>query len=158
MAAFFTSKPLWRGPDPALAVSLIVRVDGGSRGNPGPAGYGVAIEDEFGGPLTSLRAALGRQTNNYAEYCGLLAGLRYAREQGAQRVRVFADSQLLVRQMQGLYQVKSPNLQPLYAEARHLVAGFRDFAIAHVRREQNREADRLANLAMDEAAQTRPPA
>lgn len=139
-----------------MAVSLILRVDGGSRGNPGPAGYGVAVEDESGLPLTSLRAAVGRQTNNYAEYCGLLAGLRYAREQGARRVRVFADSELLVRQMQGRYKVKSPNLLPLYTEARQLASAFPDFAIAHVRREQNREADRLANLAMDEAAQARP--
>ena len=135
-----------------MAATLILRVDGGSRGNPGPAAYGVAVEDEQGQPLASLRAALGHQTNNYAEYCGLLAGLRHAREQGAQRVRVFADSELLVRQMQGHYQVKSPNLQPLHAEAKRLAASFADFAIAHVRREQNREADRLANLAMDEAA------
>lgn len=134
-----------------MAATLILRVDGGSRGNPGPAAYGVAVEDEQGQPLTTLRAALGHQTNNYAEYCGLLAGLRYAQSQGARRVRVYADSELLVRQMQGRYQVKSPNLRSLYAEAKLLAASFPDFAIAHVRREQNREADRLANLAMDEA-------
>lgn len=134
-----------------MAATLILRVDGGSRGNPGPAAYGVAVEDESGNPLHSLRASLGHQTNNYAEYCGLLAGLRYAQAQGARKVRVYADSELLVRQMQGRYQVKSPNLQALHAEASRLAAGFADFAIAHVRREQNREADRLANLAMDEA-------
>lgn len=132
--------------------TLILRVDGGSRGNPGPAGYGVAVEDAAGSPVASLYAAVGTQTNNYAEYCGLLAGLRYALEQKAARVRVFADSELLVRQMQGRYAVKSPNLKPLFDEARRLAAAIPDFAISHVRRELNREADRLANLAMDEAA------
>lgn len=131
--------------------SLILRVDGGSRGNPGPAGYGVVVQDESGQVIERLKQSVGRQTNNYAEYQGLLAALRYARESGAERVQVFADSQLLVRQMQGRYAVRSENLIPLYEEARRLAAGFRQFRIGHVYREENAEADQLANEAMDEA-------
>ena len=131
--------------------SLILRVDGGSRGNPGPAGYGVVVLDEAGQVLERLKQSVGRQTNNYAEYQGLLAALRYARENGAERVQVFADSQLLVRQMQGRYAVRSENLMALYEEARRLAAGFRQFRISHVYREENAEADQLANEAMDEA-------
>lgn len=133
-----------------MASSLILRVDGGSRGNPGPAGYGVVVSDGDGRRLETLHASVGVQTNNYAEYCGLLAGLRYALQQGAGTVKVYADSQLLVRQMQGRYAVKSPNLRPLYEEARRLAAAIPEFAIEHVYREQNREADGLANRAMDE--------
>ncbi|HVA62125.1 MAG TPA: ribonuclease HI family protein [Terriglobales bacterium] len=131
--------------------SLILRIDGGSRGNPGPAGYGVVVSDPGGAVIERLRASVGIQTNNYAEYCGLLAGLRYAVEQQAAQVRVYADSQLLVRQMQGRYAVKSPNLLPLFQEARRLARQIPDFAIAHVYRDDNSEADGLANLAMDEA-------
>lgn len=131
--------------------SLIFRIDGGSRGNPGPAGYGVVVSDAAGTVLERLQASVGVQTNNYAEYCGLLAALRYARQHAAARVRIYADSELLVRQMQGRYAVKSPNLRPLYEEARALAAGIADFAIAHVYRSDNRDADRLANLAMDQA-------
>lgn len=131
--------------------SLVLRVDGGSRGNPGPAGYGVVAATPAGDILARLHGAVGIQTNNYAEYCGLLAALRYALEQGARQVRVYADSELLVRQMQGRYQVKSANLRPLYEEARRLARQIPDFAIAHVYRAANHEADRLANLAMDEA-------
>lgn len=131
--------------------SLILRVDGGSRGNPGPAGYGVVVQDEAGQIIERLKQSVGRQTNNYAEYQGLLAALRFARESGAERVQVFADSQLLVRQMQGRYAVRSENLIPLYEEARRLAAGFRQFRISHVYREENAEADQLANEAMDEA-------
>ena len=131
--------------------SLILRIDGGSRGNPGPAGYGVVVSAPSGAVLARLHASVGIQTNNYAEYCGLLAGLRYAVEQQAAQVRVYADSQLLVRQMQGRYAVKSPNLLPLFQEARRLARQIPDFAIAHVYRDDNAEADGLANLAMDEA-------
>lgn len=141
-----------------MSTSLVLRVDGGSRGNPGPAGYGVVVSDPAGTVLDHLHGSLGIQTNNYAEYCGLIAGLRYALEHGARCVRVYADSQLLVRQMQGRYTVKSPNLRPLHEQAQRLVSQIPDFGIAHVRREQNREADRLANLAMDRAQNRAGPA
>lgn len=131
--------------------ALVLRVDGGSRGNPGPAGFGVLISDETGTVIERLWRSLGVQTNNYAEYQGLLAGLQYAVDHGARRVRVYADSQLLVRQMQGRYAVRSPNLRPLFLEARRLAQYIGDFQIDHVYREENAEADRLANRAMDEA-------
>lgn len=135
---------------------IVVYTDGGSRGNPGPAGYGVRIEDEQGTLLAELRASLGRTTNNVAEYQGLLAGLDWAIANGHRRVRVRSDSELLVRQMRGEYRVKSPGLQPLYTQARGLVARIGQVTFEHVRRELNKEADRLANLAMDEAAATLP--
>lgn len=133
---------------------IVVYTDGGSRGNPGPAGYGVRIEDEQGTLLAELRASLGRTTNNVAEYQGLLAGLDWAIAHGHRRVRVRSDSELLVRQMRGEYRVKSPGLQPLFTQARGLVARIGQVTFEHVRRELNKEADRLANLAMDEAAAT----
>ncbi|MGH9417536.1 MAG: ribonuclease HI family protein [Terriglobales bacterium] len=132
-------------------LELIIHVDGGSRGNPGPAGYGAVIENAAGEILERLHGYVGRQTNNYAEYSGLIAGLRRARELGAQRVKVVADSELLVRQMQGRYAVKSENLRPLYEEAWRLAQALPQVQFEHVLRGKNREADRLANLAMDEA-------
>jgi ribonuclease HI len=135
---------------------IIVYTDGGSRGNPGPAGYGVRIEDEQGTLLAELHASVGHATNNVAEYQGLLAALDWAIANGHQRVRVRSDSELLVRQMRGEYRVKSPGLQPLHARARGLVARIGQVTFEHVRRELNKEADRLANLAMDEAAATLP--
>ncbi|MGH9394356.1 MAG: ribonuclease HI family protein [Terriglobales bacterium] len=128
---------------------LILHVDGGSRGNPGPAGYGVVACDAAGAVLERLQAAVGVQTNNFAEYSGLIAGLRYALERGAAEVTVYADSELMVRQMQGRYAVKSANLMPLFEQASELARRLPRFRIEHVRRERNREADRLANLAMD---------
>lgn len=130
---------------------LIYRIDGGSRGNPGPAGYGVVVCDAHGVVIETLQASVGIQTNNFAEYSGLLAALRHALVRGERQVRVYADSQLLVRQMQGRYAVRSPNLEPLFREARRLAASIPEFVIEHVRRESNREADRLANQAMDAA-------
>jgi len=130
--------------------SLILHVDGGSRGNPGPAGYGVVVSDSSGAVLDRLRASLGRQTNNFAEYSGLVAALGYALDRGAQEVLIYSDSELMVRQMQGRYTVKSPNLLALFEQARALARRIPRFRIEHVRREGNREADRLANLAMDE--------
>lgn len=126
--------------------------DGGSRGNPGPAGYGVRIEDGSGRLLAELYEALGIATNNVAEYRGLLAALRWAREHGEKVLRVRSDSELLVKQMKGIYRVKNPGLQPLYVEAQELVRQIGRVTFEHVRREQNTEADRLANKAMDEAA------
>ena len=131
---------------------IVVYTDGGSRGNPGPAGYGVRIEDEAGAVLAELRASLGHATNNMAEYHGLLAGLDWALAQGHREVRVRSDSELLVKQMRGEYRVKNEGLQPLHARARGLATRIGQVTFEHVRRERNKEADRLANLAMDEAA------
>lgn len=133
-----------------MAAALEIHVDGGSRGNPGPAGYGVVVCDDSGQILDRLHGFVGHQTNNFAEYSGLIAALRYALEHGARRVHILADSQLLVRQIQGRYAVKSPNLLPLYEQARQLARQIPEFSILHVYREKNREADRLANLAMDQ--------
>ena len=126
-------------------------VDGGSRGNPGPAGYGVHIEREDG-TIAELKESLGLATNNVAEYSGLIAALRWAAAHGISKLHIRADSELLVKQMRGEYRVKSPGLQPLYEQARALTRQIGDVTFEHVRREFNKEADRLANEAMDEAA------
>jgi ribonuclease HI len=126
-------------------------VDGGSRGNPGPAGYGVHIEREDG-TIAELKESLGLATNNVAEYSGLIAALRWAAAHGISKLHIRADSELLVKQMRGEYRVKSPGLQPLYEQARALTRQIGDVTFEHVRREFNRDADRLANEAMDEAA------
>ena len=126
-------------------------VDGGARGNPGPAGYGVRIEDADGTLLDELSGGLGIATNNVAEYNGLLAALKWAVDHGHQDVQIRADSELLVKQMRGEYKVKNPGLQPLVARARLLVGQLGDVTFEHVRREQNKEADRLSNLGMDAA-------
>ena len=136
------------GPQPPPEY-LIAHVDGGARGNPGPAGYGALMEDHSGRKIAELSEYLGRQTNNYAEYCGLIAALRYALEHGHKALKVLSDSELLVRQIKGVYKVHNAALQELYAQARTLIRRLEWFSIEHVRREQNREADRLANLAMD---------
>jgi ribonuclease HI len=129
---------------------IVVYIDGGARGNPGPAGYGVRIEDEQGALIEEFHGFLGSSTNNVAEYNGLLAALRYAQEHGHRRVRIKSDSELLVKQMRGEYRVKSPGLQPLHQQARLLAGALDRVAYEHVRREQNKDADRLANLAMDQ--------
>lgn len=123
--------------------------DGGSRGNPGPAAFGAVIEDPHGQVIARLSKYLGRQTNNYAEYQGLLAVLAWAAEHGARRLRVVSDSELMVRQMSGRYKVASPVLQPLWLEARRRAASLDAFEMRHTLREGNKEADRLANEAMD---------
>jgi probable phosphoglycerate mutase len=128
-------------------------IDGGARGNPGPAGYGARIEDEQGELLAELHGSLGVATNNVAEYNGLLAALKWAVDNGHRDVRIRADSELLVKQMRGEYKVKHPGLQPLYVRARLLVMELGRVVFEHVRRELNREADRLSNLGMDEAEQ-----
>ncbi|HKY23423.1 MAG TPA: ribonuclease HI family protein [Vicinamibacterales bacterium] len=130
-------------------MSIVAYIDGGARGNPGPAGYGVRIEDEAGTLLDEFHGFLGSATNNIAEYNGLLAALRYAQQHGHRKVRIKSDSELLVKQMKGEYRVKSPGLQPLYQEARTMAARLDRIVYEHVRREQNKDADRLANLAMD---------
>jgi probable phosphoglycerate mutase len=123
--------------------------DGGSRGNPGPSGFGAVVEDPQGRVVAELSEFLGIQTNNFAEYSGLLAVLRWAVENGAKRLRVISDSELMVKQMQGKYAVKSPVLIPLYQEAKKLSRRIESFEMRHTLRGGNKEADRLANEAMD---------
>lgn len=128
---------------------IIANIDGGSRGNPGPAGYGVRLAQPDGAVLAEFGEAIGVATNNVAEYRGLLAALRYAVEHGHRELVVRSDSLLLVCQMRGEYKVKNPGLQPLHAEARLLASRLARVRFEHVPREQNARADRLANEAMD---------
>jgi ribonuclease HI len=129
-------------------------IDGGSRGNPGPAGFGVQIVDPDGVVVAELHGALENTTNNVAEYNGLLAALAWAVDQGQKALHIRSDSELLVKQLRGEYRVKHPGLQPLYQDARALISRIGRVTFEHVRREFNKDADRLANLAMDEAAAT----
>ena len=124
-------------------------IDGGSRGNPGPAGFGVRIE-QADGTIFELKEFLGTQTNNFAEYSGLVAALRWAADHHASPLLIRSDSELLVKQMRGEYRVKNPGLLPLYEEARSLMRHIGRVAFEHVPREFNKDADRLANEAMDE--------
>jgi ribonuclease HI len=126
-------------------------IDGAARGNPGPAGAGVYVEAEDSMPAEELFEALGHQTNNVAEYSALLLALRRAEQRGAAEVAIASDSLLLVQQMLGRYKVKAPHLIPLFREAYLRAKGFPRFSIRHVRREQNKEADRLANLGSDQS-------
>jgi ribonuclease HI len=128
---------------------LSAHIDGGARGNPGPAGYGVVIQDQSGRKVAQLSEYLGHQTNNFAEYQGLIAALEYALEHGAKALKVISDSELMVRQIKGIYKVKNATLQDLHSRAKELIAKFDWFSISHALREQNTEADRLANEAMD---------
>ena len=141
-------------PSPAATSKSAVaahtaHVDGGARGNPGPAGYGVAVSDASGKPVAELSEYLGHHTNNYAEYQGLLAALRYAHENQLKALKVISDSELMVRQMKGIYKVRHPELRKLYDEAQQLVRKLEHFEIRHAMREHNQVADRLANAAMD---------
>lgn len=129
-------------------------IDGGARGNPGPAGYGVRIEDLDGNLIQELYGPLGIATNNVAEYNGLLAALKWAVDNSQRDVHIRADSELLVKQMRGEYKIKNPGLQPLAARARLLMMELGRVTFEHVRRELNKEADRLSNLGMDEAEKT----
>ena len=137
--------------------SIVAYIDGGARGNPGPAGYGVRVENERGDLIEELCGFLGSATNNIAEYNGLLAALRYANEHGHRIVRIKSDSELLVKQMIGQYRVKNPGLQVLFQQAQSLARTLERVAYEHVRREQNKDADRLANQAMDEGTRTPSP-
>jgi ribonuclease HI len=123
--------------------------DGGSRGNPGPAAWGVVVLDGSGGWTEGHAGYLGRATNNVAEYNGLIEALRLALARGATEVDLRADSELIVKQLNGVYRVKHPDLKPLFAEARRMIGRLEAFRIRHVRREQNRDADRLVNEALD---------
>jgi len=130
-------------------------VDGGARGNPGPAGYGAVIRDAHGKKVAELSEYLGHQTNNYAEYQGLIGVLRYAVEHKIESLSVISDSELMVRQMKGIYKVKHPELRKLHEQAHQLVCQLRHFEIRHALREHNQTADRLANLAMDKGKANR---
>ena len=131
------------------ARALRIFTDGASRGNPGEAGIGVLVEDSSGNRLREIRRYLGKATNNQAEYTALLIGLQVCREMGAEDISVFADSELLVKQMKGEYKVKHPLLLPLYTEAKKLTSGLKKFRITHIPRAKNAHADALANEAID---------
>jgi ribonuclease HI len=136
---------------------VVVWTDGGARGNPGPAGYGVVVTTPQGQVLAELAEGIGWATNNVAEYRGVIAGLERARALGARRVRVRADSLLVVNQQRGLWKVKNAGLRPLWAEAARLAGGFERVIWEHVPRERNRHADELANRAMDDQGRVEGP-
>src|SRR6266853_3835045 len=144
-----TGKLCSESPTKMPAHYLIAHSDGGARGNPGPAGYGVVIHDEGGRKIAALSQYLGHQTNNFAEYQGLIAALEYAIEHGHKALKLVSDSELLVRQIKGIYKVKNATLHDLHGRAKELIAQLDWFSIGHALREQNRDADRLANEAMD---------
>jgi len=128
---------------------IVAYIDGGARGNPGPAGFGVRIENDGGTLVEEISEPIGRATNNVAEYRGLLAALEWAKQHGHRKLHVRSDSQLLIQQMKGIYKVRSPGLQPLHEEARRLIADIGRVTFEYVPRERNAHADRLANMAMD---------
>jgi ribonuclease HI len=128
---------------------IVAHSDGGARGNPGPAGYGVVIEDQSGKKIAALSEYLGHQTNNVAEYQGLIGALEYAVANGHKALKLISDSELLVKQIKGIYKVKNLALQDLHARAKDLIAQLDWFSVGHAMREHNSEADRLANEAMD---------
>lgn len=134
----------------ARILKAIAFVDGAARGNPGPAGYGVFLRMEHG-DIIEVAGYLGKTTNNVAEYSGLLEALSVASAEGATELEVVSDSLLLVKQMNGEYRVKHPNLIPLFQRAKTLARAFRRFSIRHTLRAGNKEADRLANIAVDRA-------
>jgi probable phosphoglycerate mutase len=134
---------------------IVAYIDGGARGNPGPAGYGVRIEREDGTLIEEFGGPIGVATNNVAEYRGLLAALEWAHVHGHRQVKVRSDSLLLVQQMLGNFRVKNAGLQPLHGKATLLARDIGSVTFEHVRRESNTHADRLANTAMDQI--TRPP-
>jgi len=146
------SGPAGADGSPAARPSQALRVysDGAARGNPGPAGAGAVITDAKGDVVARLGHYLGRQTNNVAEYQGLLLGLRHAQELGAREVEVRADSQLMIRQLKGEYAVRNTALKPLHAEALRLLRSFSRYDLQHVPREENALADEMSNRAIDE--------
>lgn len=144
------------GESAAQAGWYTAHCDGGSRGNPGPAGYGAVVQDAEGRTVARLSEFLGRQTNNYAEYSGLLAVLKWALENRVSHLRVISDSELMVNQMKGRYKVASPALRPLWEEARRRSAGLAGFEMRHTLRGGNKDADQLANEAMDRGMGKKP--
>ena len=139
-----------------MAARFRAAIDGGSRGNPGLAAWGVAVLDAEGRCIEGHAATIGHATNNIAEYSALLEALARAKAAGAREVEIRADSELVVRQIEGRYKVRHPGLIPLHAEAKRRISGFRSFRIVHVPREDNGDADRLVNLALDRAEKGRP--
>ena len=139
-------------PEQKPLPSFQANIDGGSRGNPGPASYGVVIRDPKGEVVARLKKFIGKATNNVAEYFGLIAALDYADTHDIRALRILSDSELMVKQMRGQYKVKSEDLRPLFERARKMSQTLESFRIDHVYREQNSEADELANQAMDETA------
>ena len=146
-----SSSALFSSPNKP-AQFLIAYTDGGARGNPGPSGFGVYITDQDGSRVVELSEYLGQQTNNFAEYSAMIAALEWSIRNGHRSVQVVSDSELMVKQLRGIYKVRNENLQPLYEKAQKLIRQLEWFEIKHVLREQNREADRLANEAMDKGS------
>ena len=140
---------LFSASQSASAEWIFAHCDGGSRGNPGPSGFGAVITDAEGQPLAELSEFLGTRTNNFAEYSGLLAVLEWALRNGHPQVKVVSDSELMVKQIQGKYKVNSPDLKPLWQTARDRIARLEAFEISHALRHKNKAADALANQAMD---------
>jgi len=134
-----------------LSIKIIINVDGASRGNPGPAAIGVVLKNEKAQLLSSISDSIGITTNNQAEYQALIAGLKKAISMGASAAEIRSDSELIVRQMLGIYRVKKQQLIPLHQEARRLAGSLASFKIISVSREENREADKLANMALDKS-------
>ena len=152
-------------PDPVVAPRsttsaksgwVSAHCDGGARGNPGPSGYGAVLQDESGHILAELSEFLGNRTNNYAEYSGLLGCLQWALDNHHSHLRVVSDSELMVKQIQGKYKVNSPDLRPLWEEAKRRIAQLDKFEISHALRHKNKDADRLANQAMDRGTNRTP--
>ncbi len=154
-----TSGKLFEEPEAPSARSegaYTANIDGAARGNPGPAAYGVVVRRPDGKTHESLGKYIGRTTNNVAEYYALIAALDYAAASGIRRLRVYSDSQLIVNQIKGLYKVKHPDLRPLHERAKKQAAGLETFTIQYVPREQNRDADELANAALDNTSGVKP--
>ena len=133
------------------ATKLVVNVDGGARGNPGPAAVGVVVATAAGDLLAEVGETIGPATNNVAEYKALLRGIELAIEHDGDEVQFFGDSELIVKQVRGEYRVKDPGLKPLHAQVKSGLASLRSWSISHVRREQNARADALVNDALDAA-------
>ena len=145
----FSAEPTSPAQQTREVQTVHAHCDGGARGNPGPSGYGAVIVDADGRKLAELSEFLGIRTNNYAEYSGLLGVLQWTIENGYRSLRVVSDSELMVKQIQGRYKVNSPDLRPLFDEAKRRIAKLDSFQIAHALRHKNKDADRLANEAMD---------
>src|SRR5579863_3565905 len=143
-------------PSARLEGAYTANIDGAARGNPGPAAYGVVVRRPDGTAHESLGKYIGRATNNVAEYYALIAALDYAAANGIRRLRVYSDSQLIVNQIKGLYKVKHPDLRPLHERAKKQAATLEAFTIQYVPREQNRDADDLANVALDSTSGVKP--
>ncbi len=144
-----SQESLFPEPTPPPALGITAHIDGGARGNPGPAAYGVVVRTADGKVLVKLSRYLGIQTNNYAEYSGLLAALEYAQQNNFKKLKVVSDSELLVKQMKGQYQVRHPALKTLFSQASDMARRLEHFSIQHVLRSSNRDADRLVNEALD---------